>query len=298
MLVKYLHSSNAVVEQEIHAPQAGEIAVYRRYSNNATTWAEWELVPRRDEANAIANRGGKNLLPNNIVSQTVNGLTVTKNADGSVTINGTATANTRLYMWNSQLQASPFEAGDTFLMSGCNGGSTETYRIQLLTNGTIRANCFDGDVTATIPASTTATQTVQFAIQVLSGVAMDNVTFYPMLRKSSVQDDTYVPYGMSNAELTEAVNGISFFAIAGNGTFSIPNNPKKYYILAWTVGNNYGGVNFLYTQSNNLNSPLIATRGEGNAPSITLDGTDMQIKNNNTSTYIRCLLIEGVKVLP
>lgn len=233
MKVGQVYSSNFITQE---ATTMGTSVVKeetkRRYTwNGGSTWSEWELQPTRSEVNAIANQGAKNLLPNNIVSQTVNGLTVTKNADGSVTINGTATANTRLYMWDSQLQASPFKAGDTFLMSGCNGGSSKTYHIQLLTNGTIRANCFDESVTATIPANTTATQTVQFAIQVLNGTVMDNVTFYPMLRYASFQDDTYVPYGMTNAELTKALNQYTFVLkhatnmdFYNNFSASMPNN--------------------------------------------------------------------------
>ena len=39
----------------------------------------------------------KNLLPNLVVSQTINDLVVTRNSDGSITINGTASANTFLF---------------------------------------------------------------------------------------------------------------------------------------------------------------------------------------------------------
>lgn len=38
----------------------------------------------------------KNLLPNNIQSQTINGVTITRNNDGSLTFNGTTTAYTKL----------------------------------------------------------------------------------------------------------------------------------------------------------------------------------------------------------
>ena len=41
---------------------------------------------------------GKNLLPNNAISEIKNGLTITVNEDKSISINGTATAYTTIYL--------------------------------------------------------------------------------------------------------------------------------------------------------------------------------------------------------
>lgn len=167
---------------------------FERHTQDASTWASWFMFPLRSEVNAIANRGGKNLLPNTGTSTTINGVTFTVNADGSVTVNGTATATADYY---GMAQVSL--GSGTFALSGCpEGGSEQTYFLGVRVNNSWSASGKDyGD------GKTVTGEITRWAITIRSGYTADNLTFYPMLRDASIQDDTYVPYGMSNAELTE-----------------------------------------------------------------------------------------------
>ena len=53
-------------------------------------------------------------------------------------------------------------------------------------------------------------ETVAVSCVVASGKTANNDVFYPMLRLASDPDDTYVPYVMTNKELTEKVAPFDF----------------------------------------------------------------------------------------
>lgn len=123
---------------------------------------------------------GKNLLPNNVVPRTLNGLTITLNADKSVTINGTATTGTWIVV------AAGVTVGSQCFMSGCPaGGSLSTYSLQTGGNdGTWRDN---GDGVA-VPVGT-----YDISIVVRQDIVCNNLTFYPQLELGSVTT-SYEPY--------------------------------------------------------------------------------------------------------
>ena len=60
---------------------------------------------------------GKNLMPNTITTQTINGVTFTKNSDGTISTSGTASANAILSLSTSI----PLTAG-TYWLTGCPSG--------------------------------------------------------------------------------------------------------------------------------------------------------------------------------
>jgi hypothetical protein len=47
---------------------------------------------------------------------------------------------------------------------------------------------------------------INIRIGIPSGVTVNNITVYPMLRLASDQDDTWQPYAMTNKELTDKLN--------------------------------------------------------------------------------------------
>lgn len=148
--------------------------------------------------------GAKNLLPNNATSQTKNGVTFTVNADGSVTANGTATASTDLIVSRDL----PLLYGGRYILSGCpSGGAVSKYRITAY-----RVDSIDGQSGSLFDIGDgleftykNMTGNARFIIYIENGVTVDNLTFYPMLRLASDPDDTYVPYAMTNRELTDVV---------------------------------------------------------------------------------------------
>lgn len=146
--------------------------------------------------------GAKNLLPNKATSQTINGVTFTVNEDGSVTVNGTATADT-YYEYAHDIR-NILVSGKDYIISGCpSGGGSTTYSVMVRYAGYDYGNGRRFTVPSSYP------DYVWAGIYVKNGVVLSNVVFYPMLRLASDPDDTYTPYAMTNRELTEEKLSIS-----------------------------------------------------------------------------------------
>ena len=126
---------------------------------------------------------GKNLLNIQTSSSSQFGITVTKNSDGTLTVNGTATADAAV-IFNTSVT---LEAG-TYTLSGCpSGGSASTYNLNLDQLSTMRDN--GSGVTFTLNSERTSTAYVS----VKSGVTMNNVIFKPMIVSGSTSGD-FEPY--------------------------------------------------------------------------------------------------------
>ena len=144
---------------------------------------------------------GKNLLQNNATSQTINGVTFTVNEDGSVTCNtddNGATADTRFYLLGiSGTDFKRIECDTAIKLTGCpSGGSLSTYYISLLRQNDStypRYNSYADFGNGFVP-SYDATNKYVIYIQIKSGQVCTNLTFYPMIRKADIEDDTYEPY--------------------------------------------------------------------------------------------------------
>lgn len=136
---------------------------------------------------------GKNLLvyPYYEESKTQNGITFTVNNDGSITVSGTATADT---WFNAAQNPTYITQGSSYILSGCpSGGSSNTYCLRY-TNNTDKAYEDTGNGVDVVGFSS-AYNNVQVHIRIKSGVVISTpITFYPMLRKASIADSTYEPY--------------------------------------------------------------------------------------------------------
>lgn len=139
---------------------------------------------------------GKNLLENIATTQTVNGITFTVNSDKSITVNGTASADTQLHICSN---TTAFNDKD-LVMSGCpSGGSENTYemfmRVADSADVYIR-NIHDTGNGARLISDIrpTGTNLARIAIFIKSGYTANNLVFHPMLRLASIADATYEPY--------------------------------------------------------------------------------------------------------
>lgn len=205
----------------------------RDASENDLTF-EPHYIPLKDSKfNRAEQRvlGAKNLLPNTAKTQTINGVTFTVNADGSVTANGTASADAVLWLTPSTIQDQiPKNVG--IILSGCpQSGSATTYylstRIGLLPNDSYVRN--DVDSGNGVNLQITEQNTIKCSANIKSGQTVSNLTFKPMLRLTSDPDDTYVPYAMTNRELTtpimsevtDIVEGASISSDVGNTLWKI-----------------------------------------------------------------------------
>ena len=169
----------------------------------------------------------KNLIPYQYANttKTENGVTFTDNGDGSITVNGTATADTLFFL--KSLQSGYIRAG-TYTLTGCpKGGSATTY-CQVLGSSDYRD--FGNGITRTYPAD--IKQNV--FIKIYSGYTANNLVFKPMLELGNTATD-YEPYGYKiplvnrgknlipypYANTTKTVSGVTF---TDNGDGSITVN--------------------------------------------------------------------------
>lgn len=202
---KVLDSADSIILQILTAI-TGE-SYYRIYGG--VSWGDWEEITT---ASAIATQaqaifgvmgqmGAKNLLENNGATQTISGVAFTKNIDGSVTVNGTATANINYdinteYAFEAEsiLTGTPSDApANLFLYSypvntPSSGGSQKT------DNGT--------GATLDYPEA----NILRIRIYMASGVTASNVVFKPMIRLADDTDSTYQPYAKTNQQLTTEIN--------------------------------------------------------------------------------------------
>ena len=127
---------------------------------------------------------GKNLLQNTATSQTVNGVTFTVNNDKSITCNGTATGTAAITI------NTIFSINSTKI-SGCPmGGSWSSFELDLLNINTNNVDVMDTGNGAVIQNE----NSYRVRIRIASGYTCNNLTFYPMIRKADIEDDTYEPY--------------------------------------------------------------------------------------------------------
>ena len=167
--------------------------------------ATWSGAAEQATANNITlGYQRKNLLKNNASSRTYSGITFTINDDGSVTIDGTATANAILAISTYQI----IPKGD-YLCNGCTDGSSSTYYIRYVSaksaEQTVSDNAqrqYDNDVAVTINDEY---DSIYANIVVISGATVDNVTLYPMIRRVTDTDNTYEAYKPSVEERLAAL---------------------------------------------------------------------------------------------
>lgn len=182
--------------------------------------------------------GAKNLLPNNATSQTKKGITFTVNADKSVTINGTSTGE-----WvNLNLATYNLPKGK-YIINGIRGGSQNTYRLNInFTNQTsLNLTVYDGYVAFELPQDDIAEVSISVRY---ANVTLNNVTIHPMIRLASDPDDTYVPYAMTNRELTDRFAVLEFTtdATATDNDLSYPVgfNQNNTYVFLFMVKDSSG----------------------------------------------------------
>ena len=177
---------------------------YQPYSKtNQKLTAETQALA--NQTNDIVNvLGAKNVLPTPYYSTkggtTTSGtLTVTENADGSVTIDGTASGQSYIDLARND----KFLKAGTYILSG--GITSKQYvYINCLNNGTYiktLASAMTSEVKFVLDYN--GYDAITVGISIASGESLSNVTFYPMIRLASDPDDTYVPYAMTNQQLTQ-----------------------------------------------------------------------------------------------
>lgn len=162
------------------------------------------------EVNDIVNvYGSKNLMMTSVSSHTQNGITKTVNADGSFTLNGTATNNTYFY-WMGQTEFPTENIQYTYsietsavwgigkVIAGVDKRSETAYIDRyksLFADGTHIEGTFTGE----------SGYYAWAWIFIPDGTQLTDVIVKGMIRLASVKDDTYEPYAMTNKQITDIV---------------------------------------------------------------------------------------------
>lgn len=139
----------------------------------------------------------KNLLKNNAVTQTINGVTFTVNSDGSVTVNGTNTSSST----GANLEICSFKNyGTGKLTASLNSTDSNLYMSVFDKSWTGIGFVYDGEITWD---NGNKERLVRLVVK--PGATINNVTVYPMLRYADIMDDTYEPYQQSLQEQIKAL---------------------------------------------------------------------------------------------
>lgn len=180
----------------------------------------------------------KNLLPNTASTTTSNGVTFTVNSDGSVTVNGTASADVTFQLSDFYIA----DAGE-YILSGCPiNGSYSTYALQD-SGGSFSSRDYGDGTTQTLSANSHIVPRIRIA----SGYTASNLTFYPQIRRSS-DPEGYVPYAKTNVELSNmllsAVGNsnvkMSVSTLAASSTNNIALESGRKYVLFIIGSSPYG----------------------------------------------------------
>lgn len=140
---------------------------------------------------------GRNLIPYPYadgMSKTTNGITFTVNTDGTVTVNGTATENANFVFFNGSL---PFFG--TFTLSGCIGGTSDSYYLQPWVDGNWKDEQSDSPTTYNFNGNLTL-----LTFYVKKGVTLNSVVIKPMLNYGS----SALPYESYISDTLSAENPI------------------------------------------------------------------------------------------
>ena len=171
--------------QPMLVPKTLTVSEYIPYSN---------IRPISGRTGLTVTRTGKNLLENTAASATRGGVTLTVADDGTITANGTATNGFDFVIWDSGDTTKGFKG--EFVLNGCLGGTASTYRlVARVRNVDANTNRYvvsgNGDATVVTSINEVINRVV---LSVNSGSELSNIKVRPMLRPSTITDDTYEPY--------------------------------------------------------------------------------------------------------
>lgn len=172
--------------------------------DTATSAAADAAAAAQAEADAVANAGAKNYVKYNMTVPSE--LSAVVNSDGSITVTASTTSIRRLTIATDLTR---LISGNRYILSGCTGGNpSTTYHLGITKNN------YAGLIYQT-NAETKFTATDEMALVVLTVQAGQNwtKTFYPMIRRAEIADNTFQPYAPTNRELYEMI-----LALQGGGT--------------------------------------------------------------------------------
>lgn len=171
---------------------------------------------------------GKNFLRNTYAGGTPYGLSITTNADGSMTINGTPSSD-----FNGQIIGYFTLPAGTYIYTDAKPENSKCYTYLLIEGS---ATWYTDGMSFTVDGNT-RTRIILFFI---SGNYYD-ITLYPMIRPSSITDSTFEPFGTYNTiTIGSTVYGGEYDAKSGVLTKNFPDTLTTFNDLTWNYNSSYG----------------------------------------------------------
>ena len=170
------------------------------------------LTEKTAEITTIVNEyGSKNLLSlTKINNGNATGIDVSFISNGGIWVHGTKTTNRYGDIYCSSNVKTTLKPNTKYTLTSVNSApNAMTVRMHLIADektiyiGNNTSNVNKTSITFTTPNASNI-YVDSYAITVTDNNPID-VSVYPMLRYTSIKDDTYVPYAMTNRELTEKV---------------------------------------------------------------------------------------------
>lgn len=209
-------SGNPVVCYPVAGYALGVKAKWKPMQEGSGTPSPENIRPIKGRANVTVERCGDNLLkfPYATSSANRNGLVITSQQDGSITVNGTATADT-WYAINLDIEKR-LPMNTPMALSGCPaGGSTKSYYIGLYLGGKWFSDSGNGNTDIKF---TTQEISSRVEVSIIKGTVCNNLTFYPKIEVGT----TITPYRKYQSStniltLPETVYGGEVDAVTGEG---------------------------------------------------------------------------------
>lgn len=172
--------------------------------------------PIKGRDSVTVERCGENLIkyPYSSSSVSRNGLVITSQQDGSITVNGTPTADTWCAIGLNIEKRLPMNTPIT--LSGCPaGGSTKSYYIGLYLGGKWHADTGNGNTDIKF---TTREIASRVEVSIIKGTICNNLTFYPKIEVGTTIT-SYSKYHGQTATLTlpHTIYGGTVDAVTGEG---------------------------------------------------------------------------------
>lgn len=182
-------------------------------------------------------RTGKNLLKTTVETYTKNGITLTRNSDGTYHVYGTPTGTADFNLAPSI----DLVLGESYILSGCpaNGGSNK-YKLDLYMSGS--PTDYGNGASFTSSASSALPRIV-----VYEGAGTVDLTFSPMLRLASMSDETYEPYSADSHSLSFPSTVYGGWVDVVKGELHVTQEYADLGDLTWTYYT--GGTNPIFISS-------------------------------------------------
>ena len=168
------------------------IKIQLEEGSTATDYEPYGVMPSPNYPSEVECVKGKNLLPNNAISQTLNGITFTVNSDKTITANGTSTAVVDLYMAGSSTEYVDLGLSTgSYTLKGCPaGGSAASYMLYAVQKRGDKLSYYQ-EIGNGLTINVEAGDTFRIFIRILSGKTVSNILYKPMLSKNG---GNYIPY--------------------------------------------------------------------------------------------------------